>query len=85
MALLICLTAMLSPGIAQADDDNAWTYWGDDVSASTGERSVTFDNGGVTPTSCLLALRVKRYPDLPSSPGWLEPVAAAPTPAPASP
>lgn len=74
VAAVVAAGTALAPGQAFADDD-AWSYWGDGVSAGTGERSTIVDDGGITPSNCTLTFRVKRYVDLPGTPGWLEPAA----------
>ncbi len=65
----------LSIGSASADEDT-WTYWGDGVPSGTGERSTSFTtkNDG---DPCVVTLRVKKYPDVSQTAGWLEPTAEA--------
>ncbi len=82
-ATLAMATMAVTIATAHADGEDTWTYWGDGVSPVTGDRVTTFNGGfgGPDDTTCSLSLRVRRYPDLPNSPGcWNQrPTLNAPT------
>jgi hypothetical protein len=73
----VCAAGFLAAGGTAFADDDTWSYWGDNVSRSLGERSTAFDDGGITTSHCTLTLRVKKYEDVAGTPGWLQPIATA--------
>lgn len=75
-ATIAALVLTTVPMASASADEDTWTYWGDGISSGTGERSSSFTTKNEA-DPCVVTLRVKRYPDLATASGWLEPTAEA--------